>query len=145
VQYDSSRDEIGKIHSLSATYDNLEEPLLVNPETLDPSIFDQLVFDKNGQISSSDKRLSKTVSICHLCRPYLNERRKKIWDDLEKEIRYAVLTEQTKEGLAGAFNTILTTFKAKMNDPEKPYIAFRKYILRKDWIKELLKGLGVII
>ena len=136
VVYDKTRDELDKINTLSKQYDLLESPVLINPETASTDLLATAVFDKQGGMSSVDMRMDETIKKCGLDRRALQQRRKKIWDDLQKDLRVAILESQgNKELLKPLLRVVLKSFINKMKDPEADYIAYRQFIVNAGWIK----------
>lgn len=138
VVYDKKRDQLGLFHQLSSVYDFLEKPLLVNPEVAETEIIRSQRFDKQGRVFSDNTRMAKTIEICKLDRQSLRERRKEIWDDLQKEIQMIALLYKN-DGLRFKehLSQVLSSFKIKAEDPRKDYLAYRHFILQSNWIKEL--------
>ncbi|MDX4066804.1 retron system putative HNH endonuclease [Aliarcobacter skirrowii] len=73
------------IHNLGSSYDVIEEPMIINPEKED--VLDKLVFDKEGNISSSDDRVIYTINeVCNLNREELVQKRVKLLNDFINKI-----------------------------------------------------------
>lgn len=73
------------IHSLSTSYDTIEEPMVVNPEKED--VLDKLIFDREGNITSVDDRLIYTINdVCNLNRNELVQKRVKLLNDFVNKI-----------------------------------------------------------
>ncbi len=144
VIYDPNRDTIGLIHQMGSRYDKLEHPLVVNPERVLPSEVDSIRFDKDGQISSDNVRMNQTIKTCKLSRKSLCEKRKKIWDDLRKELALAVSSAgDDKEAFRIRFDQVVSSFALKSQDPAQEFTAFRQYVLNKaTWIAEYMKELN---
>ncbi|MCQ2744463.1 MAG: HNH endonuclease [bacterium] len=135
-------DNIRDINVLSGGYDQRELPLLVNPETATNEELGALVFTKGGNVSSSNPRMSQTISHCKLQRVALCQKRKDIWDDLCREIRcQALCNGKNKETLANAIKGLIMSFKQKSIDKDAEFLAFRKYIVVSTWIKDELMNL----
>jgi uncharacterized protein (TIGR02646 family) len=116
------------IHAIGASYDAIELPDLLNPETTDPQ--GKLKFEKNGSVSSSDARTDVTIGICRLSRTYLNDARKKILEELRNDF-FAELTEtKTKAEQLAAIGVIVRKFKREALDVRQEFTAFRRYILQ---------------
>lgn len=136
VVYDKTRDKLYKINSLSNKYDLLENPMLINPETASDELLATVIFDKRGGMSSLDMRMDETIKKCGLNRIALQQRRKKVWDDLKKDLCGAILESQgNKDLLKPLLRLVLKNFITKMKDPETDYIAYRQYIVNAGWIK----------
>lgn len=83
-QVSISQFDISDIHNLAIKYNKFENNKIVNPEIED--LADKTIFSKNGEISSADDRVNKTIITCKLNRQKLIEFRKPIYDTFEKEI-----------------------------------------------------------
>ncbi len=63
-----------QIHDLGTKYDEIEKPMIIDPEKDD--ILDFIAFDNNGKISSNDERVQHTIEkACNLNRDELVELR----------------------------------------------------------------------
>ncbi len=82
VVFTSSEDNLKSINTLSANYNIEEQPKMVNPEVVNPEGL--IDFNRNGVISSVDDRFVYTINKCKLDRDYLNDERRKIYDEFEK-------------------------------------------------------------
>lgn len=68
------------IHALGTGYDNLEKPMIINPEKED--VLDLITFDKNGKINSADMRVRHTIDdACNINRDELVQLRMEIVND----------------------------------------------------------------
>ena len=138
VTFDKNRDKMDSFHRLSSVYDLLEKPVLINPETSGIDILLSAKFDKQGRMFSENMRMDKTIKLCKLDRESLRERRKEIWDDLKREIQtIALLSQNDSRQFKRLLTSVLSSFQDKAQDPRKPYLAFRRFILQSNWIKEL--------
>lgn len=144
VAYDSRRDTIDKINQLGPVYDELEYPLIVNPERALSSEIESVRYDKEGQVFSDDPRMHFTIIVCKLYRKSLCARRKRIWDDLRKEIAGAVLKAgNDRENLRVRLDQVISSFYLNSMDSSNDFMAYRQFILKNsiwiyDWVKELI-------
>jgi uncharacterized protein (TIGR02646 family) len=130
VVYDENRDTLDQINTLSARYDDLEKPMLINPETASDQLLGTANFNKMGLMSSDDPSMSETIKTCGLDREALNERRKKIWDDLKKELNAAILDSKgDRNTMKKAVRTVLNGYKMRMDNPKEEYIAYRRFLM----------------
>lgn len=139
--FDASDETLSSINTLSKHYDRVEKPLLINPETASQAELESLVFDQNGGISSSDRRMQETIDVCMLDRSALRERRQKIWDELRPDIEDAVSRSKGDPSLLKTLlEHTLESFKRKAKDPKEPYIAYRRFIIGpgRAWIKDII-------
>ncbi len=113
------------IHALGSTYDDLEEPCLVNPEKED--IVDKLQFDKKGKIDTDDERVQKTIDICQLNRDELAKQRENVYIDFLQDMEghyeyYKIKKDVTR---------FVPTVQKFIEDTkiENSFFAFRQFIL----------------
>lgn len=140
VSFVNNGHNILNINTLSAGYDQSELPLLVNPETTTIAELGTLVFTKDGNVSSNNPRMSKTITQCKLHRDALCQRRKRIWDDFCREIKCLALCHgQNKVAFADSIKGIIMSFKQKAGDMDSEFLAFRKYVLTSGWIQDEIK------
>lgn len=125
------------INTLSAGYDVSENPDLVNPEVTNPH--DQIVFHKDGNITSANPRFTYTIGTCHVDRQYLNDLRKKILDDFRRDVKAAFVDNATPADQAIAIQTILTKFKSDTADKRNEFLAFRQYLID-NWMNDEIKN-----
>lgn len=109
------------IHDSCNTYNGVEQPKMIHPEV--ESVISQLIFNANGKIDSDDMRVKYTITTCGIDRDDLNEKRKKILDELIKKINARKLENSP-------YMDIITQFKIDMSNKYNEFIAFRYWILR---------------
>ncbi len=114
------------INALSNAHDAVENPTLVNPEVTNP--LGKIDFDHDGNILSADPKFAYTISICRIDRTYLKDRRKKIFDDLRRDLKTAFVTNATPLEQSIAIKTIVRKFATDCTDDENEFLAFRRYI-----------------
>jgi len=114
-----------KIHN----YNELEKPLLVNPE-IDTILDDTLSFEKNGTMKSSNEfdKFSKTIELLKLNRPELLRHRKKMFDELHKKIAGLAIVAREDE-ITNAQKKIMQELVVDANSVENDYIALRKFLI----------------
>ena len=128
------------IHNLSRQYDDIEEPLLLNPERSE--LENQLIFDKNGDVKSEKPEGKYTIETCDLKRTYLVDERRKIIDDFVKEVK-SVCVEHIEvfdggkryketERMRIEMMVLMRSFISKSRDMDNPFIGFRKQAI--DWL-----------
>lgn len=129
VQFDPK--DISDIHGLSKRYNEIEKPKMIHPEMED--VEDRLVFTEKGSVSSKDSRTRYTISTCRLDRKSANERRKTLYDDFMKKYRARVLEYKIREDpvTKGKIIGLIENFKNDAHDPEKEFLAFRRWIIKK--------------
>lgn len=135
----SAGDQWENIHNLSKLYDQIEKPLLLNPERSD--LENQLIFDKSGKVTSDKPEGLYTIKTCDLNRKYLVDLRRKIIDDFVKKVKsvcfkyYIEVSNGIKHDERIMYNKIseeILSFIEKSNDMDEPFIGFRKQAI--DWL-----------
>ncbi|SHH17163.1 HNH endonuclease [Flavobacterium johnsoniae] len=129
-------DNIKKINNLSSTYDTTEKPKMVNPEISDPK--GTVKFGKDGSIDSDNINFKYTIEECKISRTYLRDGRRKILDDLRKEIALAY-SKNDEDEVIPVLRHIITTFKENSQNLKNEFIAFREFAIASGWISEILK------
>lgn len=139
--------DLRDLHHLTRKYNDIEKPLLVNPELED--VEDKLIFHwQTGDIDSNDPRCRYTIECCQLYRKEANENRQKLWDDFYKQIlvvfyRISILKKSLEKKEIGEddykvkhhdymveLEVHIRCFKEAANDESKEYLAFRRYVVR---------------
>lgn len=123
-------------NALSATYNVLEDPDLVNPEITDPS--GNLRFGKLGEISSPDPKFDYTITTCKIDRTYLKDNRRKILEDLRNDLKTAFLMNPTTLEQEAAIKAIVEKFFRDSREIKNEFIAYRKFIIA-NWIAAEIK------
>lgn len=134
-----------KIHNLSKQYDDIEKPLLLNPERSD--LENQLIFDKSGKVTSEKPEGIYTIETCDLNRTYLVDERRKIIDEFVKDVISACFEyievsngmgikryeekDRMKQAVSGVMRCFMSFIRKSM-DMDKPFIGFRKQAI--DWL-----------
>lgn len=135
ASYKTEHDD--QINTLSGIYDDEEKPVLINPEITDP--YGLLIFNQDGNLRSDDPRMDYTIKTCKIFRTYLKDRRKKILDDLRRDLRSAFVENATAQEQGVAIQTIIRRFIADSNDPDREFLAFRRYIIE-NWIRHEIQN-----
>ncbi len=120
--------KINEINTLSASYDVVEQPRLINPEKEDAEGL--FAFQKDGLILPSGTRGTYTIETCKIDRNYLNDRRKELWDNFTNDIQSEVLEGKTKEEVAQDIMVLVRKFKRESENTKLEFLAFRRYALR---------------
>ncbi len=116
------------INQLASIYDAIEYPLLIHPEITD--VQGLIEFDQSAKPRSEDPRVAHTIILCRLDRAWLNDERKKIWDELVKVLEIVKGYSQPDEKQI-AWETIKARFLRDALDPEKTFTAYRRFLLSK--------------
>jgi len=132
---------IDEIHSLCKKYNEFEESLFINPEQED-EVETKLTFDTDGNIESDDQPMNYTIKTCRLDRTYLVNSRKKVFDDFKRKLYMRFLTEKPYEVKMESIKDLIQDFIADANDPQKEYLAFRRYIINNNLIPKFDNALG---
>lgn len=133
IEFDES--DLKNIHNLTQRYNEIEKPLLINPELED--IEDKLIFNiETGKIESKDRRCQHTIACCKLDRCSANDNRHEIWKefcDNLKAVMYRIkLSEDGKKHYDAyvELKALIRKFREDAFNPEKEYLTFRRYIIR---------------
>lgn len=130
------------IHQLGAKYDEIERPLLINPER-DEDPLRHFEFTQDGKIEGITPEGIYTAEKCNLYRSRLNSDRKAVLDDFKHRI--ALDYEAHKEDLKALIRAICVTRKdyetIHPKNPRENYIAFRRYSIKKEWHIEIINEL----
>ena len=121
--------DISNIHKLRDLYDDFEKPTIINPEK--ENITNKLSFTKDGNIFSTDERVSKTIKSCKIDRDDLNERRSELYKDFEGKITSRLF--EIKNGNIDSkikLDGFIEDFKKDSENTKNDFLAFRRYILK---------------
>lgn len=126
ANYEAS--DLENIHTLCAIYNEKEKPSLLNPEH---DNFENIwVFSRNGEMSSENYRGKYTIEKIKLDRTYLNDLRKKIFDDFENDIlEQYFLYANHPELLLKQLTLQVDKFVRKSQNSKKTFLAFRQYAI----------------
>ncbi|WP_321779160.1 HNH endonuclease [Sulfurimonas sp.] len=119
------------IHNLGNSYDELEKPMLINPEKED--IQADLIFNRDSNISSENPRVDYTIETCNLNREELRELREEIVEDFiglvnEYHLLFDENNNQGKRESVKGLILIVKQFIQKCNK-EKKFYSLRYFIL----------------
>ena len=116
-------EEFKSIHSKGNSYDEIEEPMIINPEKDD--ILEDIVFDNKAKISSKNKRVQHTIDeACNLNRNGLVENRIKVFNTFKRR----VITNIESQNIIGLKNEIENFIEECQIENE--YYAFKYFILK---------------
>ena len=114
------------IHSLGKSYDEVEKPLIINPEQDD--ILELITFDVDGKIDSKDERVSYTIdNACKLNREELIKLRLEIINDFKNSLEEHFALFLLHKDIT-RFQPDIKLFKEKCKVEEEFY-AFRYFIV----------------
>lgn len=131
---------LNNINSLSANYDAIERPKLVNPETTDPE--DNIDFTEDGKIGSHNERILYTIATCKLDRKYLNDNRRRIFDEFKRRVTSIYVEYGDSPNLEILISQLIRDYIHESKDLENEYLAFRRYTIKKRWLNEYLKEIS---
>jgi uncharacterized protein (TIGR02646 family) len=140
VSFDNTEANLRAINNISIGYDQLEQPLMVNPEITDPS--GQIEFQKDGLIISADKRFSYTIEKCKVDRSYLNDERRKLLEVFTRDIRSALVDNLQLADQQTEISSIVRKFVRDSLDNELQFLGFRRYAIARGWLNEITKDLN---
>lgn len=138
--FENNEHNLRNINNLSATYDLTEQPKMVNPEIVDPS--NNLFFSREGKVDSLESNLKYTITTCKLDRKYLNDERRKILDTFKNEIQAELVNSKNEEEQRQAIAVLVRRFIQVSKDLSNEYIAFRRYSILNDWLKNIVQDLN---
>ena len=118
--------DLADIHVLASKYNQLEQPKLIHPELEEVSSF--IVFDEHGHISSDNERVNYTINTCKIDRTELNDMRKKILDDLIRDIEAEIFFAEG-ENLKSRISVLLRKFQRDSQVIENEFLTFRRYVI----------------
>lgn len=124
------------IHSSCAELDEIEKPLLVNPEVEDLTA--ELIFNEKGGVRSDHPRVAHTIKECGLSRHDLMYQRKKLLDTFEKRIEFILNLDKSWHDKSVMIEGACDDFINFINDPESSYIQFRKFFVNKAWLSRIV-------
>ncbi len=136
-------DDLSDINKLSANYDAIECPLLINPDKVNGIELDAFIYHKDGSVTSDDPRVSYTIKTCNLDRKNLREERKTIWDDFMNKVQKRIY-EHREDNAAReiSIKDLVDDFIHEAHDTKKSCLGFRKYVIKAGWITTFLKELS---
>lgn len=137
VSYVDTPENIKNINTLSASYDALESPLIVNPEITDPK--DILEYTQEGEAFSKDERFKYTIETCQLNRKALKDERRKIFEDFRKKVE-SIFFEYKADDQELLLEYLIKSYIKETEDLEKSYLGIRKYAIRHNWFGEIIKS-----
>ena len=138
---DCSDLDLSKINHFCKEYDDLEQPLLLNPEQ-EKDLHFRFSFDRNGVIYSAnplDKKAKQTIATIELDRDYLNIKRKKIINDFENNIKDRVVKNKGELKRSIMHEIKMLKQKANFEKSDEDFLTFRNYILKEGIINEVIK------
>lgn len=126
---------LADLHNKSPEYQELEEPLFINPEQEDPK--DLLLFNRNGSILSANRRMRYTIRICNLNRKELLEKRLIVLKDLQDDFnqhfasftRYA--TQGTLDSRLEYYRKTVENIVAEAINPKSEFMAWKRYLIER--------------
>ncbi|MCU4389008.1 TIGR02646 family protein [Acinetobacter haemolyticus] len=136
VSFKGSPDKLLLINNLSKIYDQYESPKIINVENFDP--YQYLEFYMNGKVRSNNPRVRHTINVCDLNRKKLKDKRRKIIDDIKKEIEIS-FRETDNEKLSAKLQQVIDAFAVKLDDPERNFLALRHYLIDKKIIVNIIR------
>lgn len=134
--FDNTEANIKNINLISLSYNKKEKPKMVNPELTDPKGL--ISFERDGSVNSTDVSFKYTIDECKISRAYLRDSRRKILDDLKKEITLA-FSENEEADQIPVLKHIIKIFKNNFANKKNEFIGFREFIIENNWLNEIIK------
>ena len=116
------------IHALGKEYNELEQPMLFNPEQEDPEPEIRFAFD--GSIISDNPRIAYTIQLCKLNRDKLKDWRKEILDDFHRELNEEIVQHPDQDKQQEAIMNLVNKFLKRSRNRNLDFLAFRRYALK---------------
>lgn len=140
ISFINNEQNVRQINNSSASYDNIEQPLMVNPEVTDP--LGLIFFDRDGLITSTNARFAYTIEKCAIDRNYLNDQRRKIIDDFNRDIRSILVESKDVYEQSIAITVIVKKFIRDSTNVKTPFLAFRRFAISEKWLNTIIKSLN---
>jgi uncharacterized protein (TIGR02646 family) len=119
-----NNEDFKDIHQLGDRYDEIEQPLTINPEK--ENILSKITFDKEAKISSTDARVKHTIEeVCKLNRKELVEKRVRVLNGFINEIKSILFKANKDERCSQQLSFALKKFKE-----EQEFFSLRYFILK---------------
>ena len=138
--FENNEENLRNINNLSAVYDILELPKMVNPEITEPTSL--IIFFKDGRIDSTDRNFKYTITTCKLDRPSLIDERRKILNIFKSEIRAELVNSRSKEEQTHAIELLMRQFVRSSINHSNAYMAFRKYAIQNHWLNDIIREMN---
>lgn len=127
--------EWNNIHNLSRQCDQVEQPLLLNPEKCNPE--DHFAFDFDGTISSKTEEGKYTIDTCKLDRAYLNDKRREVFNHFVRRLAGKIERfSQNPEKIYEEIIDELAEFNVELENETEEFTMFRKQA--KNWYAEMI-------
>ncbi len=112
---------------------------MINPETTDP--LGLIFFTKQGAIDSNDRNFKYTIDTCKISRTKLRDERKRIIDVLVRDLT-SILAESDLQAQKNKISAILEKFIRDSKDDQEQFLAFRRYAISVNWLRDILISLN---
>jgi len=127
-------DYIVNQHTSTERYNQIEKPKCLHPEI--DNIAGIFYFEKTGEIFSDDARGKTTIKLCNLNHQTIKVNRKKVYDDLEKQIKSILIdSKYSIEKRQSNFEYKINEFKETAANFDNEFSAFLQYI-KNNWMEE---------
>lgn len=123
------------IHNLSAQYDDIEKPLLLNPERCNPE--EHLDFCRDGSIVSLSQYGEYTIKVCDLNRKNLKDQRRRIVDKLVRKFIGILAKKRDEESTKEKMCEAVQDFINEAYDVEEPFLLFRRKMVEIERLRSL--------
>ena len=128
------------VNTWSLSYDQTEQPMLINPEREDPA--GAFVYDKDGGIypQANNARAKYTIDTCNLNRRELRDARRNILVEFIKDVIDALNSWQNESERKIAIETLTRQYMRRCKKPECEFLEFRNYATI--FLKTILAEIG---
>ncbi|WP_107038196.1 retron system putative HNH endonuclease [Brumimicrobium mesophilum] len=136
IVFDSNENNLTFLNKSSVKYDLIEKPKMINPERVD--ISNKICFQVSGKIFSSNKNFGYTIESCGIDRKDLNDQRRKIIDDFERDITSIKKEFKKNEDKCKEYETIIRKFIRDSKCNSNEFLAFRNFAIKNDWLRDII-------
>lgn len=140
VTFENTPVNLRNINIISASYDLVELPKMVNLEITDPST--EIKFEINGIIKSDNLRFAYTIEKCKIDRKDLNDNRRSLLDRFREHLRDIALSYDNDHDKKIAIQTTIRNFVIDSKNAEIQFLAFRRYAISSGWLNDIAKEIN---
>jgi uncharacterized protein (TIGR02646 family) len=140
VEFENTEINIRNINCSSSAYDVQEQPKMVNPEITNP--LGLIEFTRDGKIISNHDRFSYTIEKCGIDRKDLNDKRRKLLDVFERDVRSELNNCKNELDQQTVISSIIRKFVRDSKDCELPFLAFRRFAITSGMLNEIIKEMN---
>lgn len=140
ASFTNTPENIREINTNRVQWDRIEQPKMINPEVTEP--LGSIQFERDGVIKSVDVRFAYTIDKCKIDRNYLNDERRKLLDNFQRDVKSAIIDNESVEEQKTEISGILRKFIRDSKDIDLQFLAFRNYAISNNWLNDIIKELN---